>query len=138
MMVIKPEAIAQSIRFRSRPHTAEGVYFIVVWTDNNKVYGFPRPLTYDDGYISGEVTLPLAVGLSNGAKMNFRCFPASGDGTLIRLAMAAATDNDPFNLPIAEFNAFILKEIIAESIFDEVYRGQIFVSTKDQQPYSVT
>jgi hypothetical protein len=137
-MVIKPEAISQNIRFRSRPHTAQANYFIVVWTDNNKVFGFIEPLTYDDGYINGAVTLPLSVGLSNGAKMNFRCFPVTGDGSALAVAMVAATDNDPFQLSISEFNAFILAEIIDETILDEVYRGQIFVSDKDQQPYNVT
>jgi len=137
-MVIKPEAISQSIRFRSRPHGVNLKYFVVVWTDNNKVFGFIESLNYVDGYIEGAVTLPLAVGLSNGAKMNFRCFPVTGDGNDLATAMAAATDNDPFNLPISEFNAFILAQIIAESILDEIYRGQIFVSDKDQQPYNVT
>jgi len=137
-MIIKPLSTPQSIRFRSRPHEEQASYFLVAWTDGLKVYGIIEGLEYIDGHIEGSATFPIAVGLANGAKINLRVFPVAGDGTALMDAMETATDRDPFYLTIQMINTFILNQIDAGSIFPEVYRGQIFVSTKTEQPYNVT
>jgi len=136
-MLILPLDTAQAIRFRARPHESIGSYFLVAWTSSEKVYGLIRTLTYTDGHIEGNVAFPFAVGLANGAKMNFRAFPIK-DVTELRVEMLASTDADPFNLPIQTINAFLIAQITASVILKEVYRGQVFVSTKTQQPYNVT
>jgi hypothetical protein len=137
-MIILPEATPQTIRFRSRPHEAQLNYWLVAWTNSEKVFALIEPITYLDGHVEGAVTLPIAVGLANGAKINLRVFPVTGDGTALMDAMEAATDRDPFYLSIHIINTFILNQIDAGSILPEVYRGQIFVSTKTEQPYNVT
>lgn len=113
-------------------------YWLVAWTNSEKVFALIEPITYLDGHVEGAVTLPIAVGLANGAKINLRVFPVTGDGTALMDAMEAATDRDPFYLSIHIINTFILNQIDAGSILPEVYRGQIFVSTKTEQPYNVT
>ena len=136
-MLILPVDTAQAIRFRARPHESIGSYFLVAWTSSEKVYGLISTLTYTDGHIEGDVAFPLAVGLANGAKINFRAFPIK-DVTELRVEMLASTDADPFNLPIQTINAFLIAQILLSNILKEVYRGQVFVSTKTQQPYNVT
>ena len=136
-MLILPVDTDQAIRFRARPHESIGSYFLVAWTTSEKVYGLIRTLTYTDGHLEGDVAFPLAVGLANGAKINFRAFPVR-DGRELGVQMLAATDADPFNLPIQTINAFLIAQLPLSNILKEVYRGQIFVSTKTIQPYNVT
>ena len=136
-MLILPVDTAQAIRFRARPHESNGSYLLVAWTSSERVYGLISTLTYTDGHIEGNTAFPLAVGLANGAKINFRAFPIV-DVTELRVQMLASTDADPFNLPIQTINAFLIAQIALSNILKEVYRGQIFVSTKTEQPYNVT
>ena len=102
----------------------------MLWTNSEKVHGLIEELTYVDGHLSGEVSFPVAVGLENGAKINLRAFPISDYLQFVEEALEVAT--------IEEMNAFILTEIEAETLAPEVHRGQIFVSSKTQQPYNVT
>lgn len=133
-MLILPVDTPQGIVFRARPHDAVTVYLLVLWTNSSKVYSIVNPMTYEDGFIYGSVSFPLAIGLENGSKINFRCFPVADEDELL----AAMGDENPYISTIESINELILDEIDTDALLPEVYRGQIFVSNKTSQPYNVT
>lgn len=133
-MLILPIDTPQDIVFRSRPHDEVSIYLLVLWTNTEKVYSIVNEMTYEDGFVCGSVSFPLAIGLENGAKINFRSFPVTDEVELLE----AIDEESPFISTIEDINTLILDQIEADNILPEVYRGQIFVSSKTSQPYNVT
>lgn len=133
-MLILPVDTPQEIMFRARPHDTSTAYLLVCWTNSQKVVSIIDNMTYDNGFVLGSVSFPMAVGLENGAKINFRAFPVFDKQGLLD----AFGGDSPFTSTIEEINNIIIEQIEDDNILKEVYRGQIFVSNKTSQPYNVT
>ena len=88
-------------------------------------------MDYFDGSLTGEVSFDDTLGLENGAKVNFRCFP-------IIDIVAFVEDNPPEITTVELMNTFITEQIDLDQLDSEVFRGQIFCSTSLEQPYNIT
>ena len=133
-MLILPVDTPQDIIFRARPHDTTTAYLLVLWTNTEKVCSIIDDMIYEDGFVFGSISFPIAIGLQNGAKINFRSFPVTSKGDLL----TAMDGENPFTSTIERINEIILDQINEGNILPEIYRGQIFVSNKTSQPYNVT
>lgn len=136
-MIIQPSNDPQTIRFRSRPHNAQANYVVFAWNEGNKIYPIFCEFIYGDGFLFGLIAVPIARGLTNGSKVTVRVFPVV-DLDLVIEAVEALHDEPPYIGASEDINRLIEQAINDDEMLPEVFRGQIFVSNRTEQPYNIT
>lgn len=136
-MIILPNSDPQTITFRCRPHNAQDDYVVFAWNESNKIYPIFCAFIYGDGYLSGTIAVPIAKGLVNGSKVTVRVFPVV-DLELVTEAVEALRDEAPYFGTSEAISDLIEQAINDDEMLPEVFRGQIFVSNRTEQPYNIT
>lgn len=136
-MIIQPNSDPQEITFRCRPHEDAVAYLLFAWIETDKVYPIIADLDYIDGHLSGLVEFEISRGLVNGSRITIRVFGVT-DLISVEDAIEALSEEPPYIATTEQVSAIIDEQTSDETITKELFRGQIFVSNRTEQPFNIT
>lgn len=135
-MVIQPNSTPQAITTRCRPHEGQTVYLLLAWFESEKVYPFISYLDYSDGHLSGDIAVPV-VGIKNGTRLTVVIYPILESEAVLEV-IETLRDAAPYYAESKTVNDLVSDLKADSDLLPEVYRGNIFVQTQTNQPYSIT
>lgn len=136
-MIIQPNSNPQQLRFRCRPHEECAAYLFFAWIETSKVYPIIAEMDYIDGHLSGPVAFDISRGLENGSRITIRVYGIT-DLESVTTAIESLSEEPPYIATTAQVAAIIDQQTGFDAITKELFRGQVFVSTRTEQPFNIT
>lgn len=126
MIILKPDSVNSPIDIRCRDHSLFN-YLVSVYIDKTTIYLTAPSLSYQNGFISGNLKLPVTEG-SDSLFCKTRFFSVESDSEILTLISDAP--NDYLVYSYEQYLELVVGMMNDDKIEQEIYRGTALITSQ--------